>query len=90
MVANPALAYPHKNLGMLMIHRGDYERAFTELVEATRRDPGDIETLAALGGLLAEAKATVEATRVFKRARDLAPHDARLERLIASYPGLDL
>jgi Flp pilus assembly protein TadD len=88
IAANPRLSYPHMNLGMLLIGRGDYSGAYAELVVAVRLQPNDVDALGALGALLAEGGAKREAKAMFERARALAPEDPRLARLIASYPSV--
>ena len=86
IAASPGLAYPHKNLGMMLIGRGDLAGAWPELVQTVRLEPGDAEAWSALGALAAERGAWTEAAAAFGHARALAPRDERLRRLIASYP----
>jgi 4-amino-4-deoxy-L-arabinose transferase-like glycosyltransferase len=86
--ADPALAYPHKNLGLLLMSRGALVEARRELGAASRIDGGDPETLGALAGVLAAAGLRDEASAAYRKARDLDPGDPRLARLLEEYPFL--
>lgn len=81
----PALAYPHKNLGMLLISNAKPAEAMAELTAAARIEPDDAETQAAIGALYAERGDRTAAAAAFARSRRLAPGDARLARLIRHY-----
>ncbi len=85
---DPALPFPHKNLGLLLMSRGALEEARRELEAASRIDGGDPETLGALAGVLAGAGLKEEASAAYRKARDLDPADPRLARLREEYPFL--
>jgi tetratricopeptide (TPR) repeat protein len=86
--ADPALAYPHKNLAWTLLDRGERDEAVGELREAARLDPEDVETLGALAELLAEGGRAEEASAVYAEARRLDPEDPRLARLAVRFPTL--
>jgi 4-amino-4-deoxy-L-arabinose transferase-like glycosyltransferase len=85
IAAEPRLAYPHQNLGMLLIAGGHRDEALRELNEADRLAPDDPQVLGAIGALEAERGDRAAADRAFARAKALAPTDPRLERLIRDY-----
>src|SRR5439155_8741689 len=82
----PRLAYPHKNLGMMLIRRGSMDEALRELGTAALLDPDDAAVLGALGALHAERGERAAASAAFARALALAPSDPPLALLIAQYP----
>lgn len=88
IAASPTLAYPRKNLGLLMVSTHRWQEALPQFEAAAERDPGDSETWAMIAGLLAERGEHVRAAAAFRQAWRLAPGDRRLERLAKDYPSL--
>jgi Flp pilus assembly protein TadD len=81
----PRLAYPHKNLGMMLIRTGDHHAALAALHAAHALDSLDAEVVGAIGALHAEEGDRARASEHFARALALAPGDARLRALAAHY-----
>lgn len=86
--ADPALAYPHKNLGLLLINKGEKEEALRELAVSVKLDAEDPEALGAMAALHAEREERVAAAAAYTKARRLDPADPRLARLVEMYPYL--
>jgi len=86
--ADPALAYPHKNLGLLLISRGAGEEALREIEASVSLDEEDPEALGALAALHAERGDRDAAAAAYAKARRLDPSDPRLTRLLEIYPYL--
>jgi len=85
IAADSGLAFPHKNLGLVLAARGANDEALAELSAALRIAPEDPGALGMVGALLAERGDRAGADAAFARALKLAPDDARLQRLIAHY-----
>src|SRR5262249_17463207 len=81
----PGLAYPHKNLGILLASRGDRQAALDQLRIASRLEPEDAEALAMTGALLVERGDRQEGVAALHEARSMPPQNARLLRLIDGY-----
>ena len=81
----PRLAYPHKSLGVFLIGEGRLDAALPELETAHAILPADVEVLGMIGAIHAEHGDRAAAAAAFAEARALAPHDRRLEALIARY-----
>jgi tetratricopeptide (TPR) repeat protein len=86
--ADPALAYPHKNLGLLLIRRGEIGEALGEMETSVRLDAEDPEALGALAELHARRGEKEAAGAAYTKARRLDPSDPRLARLVTIYPYL--
>jgi len=85
---SPDLAYPHKNLGILLIGKGALDEGLLELEEAVRLEPRDPEALGALAALQADRGEEAAAAAAYRKARRLDPGDPRLARLLERYPYL--
>jgi Flp pilus assembly protein TadD len=84
--ADPALAFPHKNLGLLLLGSEAFrDEALRELQEAARLDPDDAEMQGALAALYAERGDRAEAIAAYTKARRLDPNDPRPARLALQY-----
>ncbi|MBI3448395.1 MAG: tetratricopeptide repeat protein [Acidobacteria bacterium] len=88
ITAGPSLAYPHKNLGLLLIGASRFDEALAELEAALRLGGDDAEALGALAAIHAGRGERDEAAALYAKARRLDPSDPRLARLVEMYPYL--
>jgi|SRR5882724_2801195 len=86
--ASPSLAFPHKNLGLLLIGAARLDEARVELEAALRLGGEDAEALGALASIHAGRGEREPAAALYAKARRLDPSDPRLARLVEMYPYL--
>jgi tetratricopeptide (TPR) repeat protein len=73
---NPILPECHYNLGLLYMHRNDFENASTELKKEIAIDP-DADTWNSLGGCMVAMKKMDEAEKAYRESIRLKPDYAR-------------